>query len=133
MHHIAYASRAVRSKISANLKTLCQESATYNHRVGITGLLVFDGVRYLQLIEGEYAAIRQLMDKIARDNRHEKIVYMFDEPIAERAFEQWDMACVGFRYISSSSQLLSEVKEKVRNVNDIHIKAFFIGFAALAK
>lgn len=133
MHHIGYSSRAVGYVSSVELEQLCQRSAAHNQLVGITGLLVFDGIRYIQLIEGEASAVRPLMARIIHDSRHNKIVYITDGPTSERAFEDFDLACIGFRANLSGPQLLEDVKSKVRNVTDVHIKAWFIGFAALAK
>jgi hypothetical protein len=133
MHHIGYTSRAIGNASFGKLEELCQRSAANNKLVGVTGLLVFDGVRYIQLIEGEASAVCPLMASIARDSRHDKIVYIINEATPERAFESWDLACIGFRTNLSGPQLLVDVKEKVRNVSDIYIKASFIGFAALAK
>lgn len=133
MYHIAYASRAIGYISSVDLAELCHSSAAHNQLVGVTGLLVFDGVRYIQLIEGEASAVCLLMARIARDSRHDKIVYIIDGPTPQRAFENWDLACIGFKANLSGPQLLADVKTKVRNVTDIHIQASFIGFAALAK
>lgn len=133
MHHIAYTSRAVGAHTTADLEELCSWSAANNRQIGVTGLLVFDGVRYIQLIEGEVAVVRQLMATIARDPRHENIFNIFDGPTSERAFESWDLTCVGFRNTMSSLQLLKDVKEKLRNVRDVKVLSSFIGFAVLAK
>ena len=133
MHHIGYTSRAIGDASSVSMEELCQTSAAHNRLVGITGLLVFDGVRYIQVIEGEASAVCPLMARIACDSRHDKIVYMIAGPTPERAFKDWDLACVGFRANLNGSQLLADVAAKVRDVTDIHVKASFIGFAALAR
>ena len=133
MHHIGYTSRALANDSFVQLEQLCQTSAAHNKLVGVTGLLVFDGVRYIQLIEGEASAVTLLMARIARDSRHDKIVYMINGCTPERAYKKWDLACVGFQANLSVPQLLADVKEKVRNVTDSHIKASFIGFASLAR
>jgi hypothetical protein len=57
---------------SVHLAELCRTLSEYNKLVGVTGLLVFDGVRYIQLIEGEDSAVDLLMARIARDRRHDK-------------------------------------------------------------
>ena len=61
MHHIGYTSRAVGKSSTAALGALCEQPEAHNQAIGVTGLLVFDGVRYIQLIEGEVSAVRQLM------------------------------------------------------------------------
>lgn len=133
MHHIGYTSRAVGYRNTADLEELCSWSAAHNRQIGVTGLLVFDGVRYIQLIEGEASTVRQLMASIARDSRHERIIYIIDGPTPECAFESWDLACIGFRNTLSSLKILTDVKAKLQNVRDIHVLSSFIGFAFLAK
>lgn len=133
MHHIGYTSRAVGDSSTAALRALCEQSEAHNHAIGVTGLLVFDSVRYIKLIEGEQSTVRQLMARIATDHRHDKIVYFIDGPTSERAFDRWDLACVGFKENFSSLQLVCDVKAKLSNVKDVYILASFIGFAALAK
>jgi hypothetical protein len=133
MHQIGYTSRAVATRSEKDMEALCEQSTAHNRAIGVTGLLVHDGVKYIQLIEGEFTVVRDLMARIACDSRHDNIVYIINGPIAERAFANWDLACVGFRMNATRSKLLADVKAKVANVRDVNVAAAFIGFAVLAR
>lgn len=62
-----------------------------NARDGITGALVCRHDVYLQLIEGEAAAIDDLFERISRDDRHLEVtvLHRFDE--SRRIFPDWAM------------------------------------------
>lgn len=68
------------------------ESALRNNaRMGITGFLTYNGRNFLQLIEGEQAALLKLMATLRRDPRHSGVAVMVDEVIAERCCPDWQM------------------------------------------
>ncbi|MBP8277168.1 MAG: BLUF domain-containing protein [Propionivibrio sp.] len=56
-----------------------------------TGVLVFDGERFGQYVEGEASNIRVLLSNLLRDQRHANILILADLPIAKRAFERFRM------------------------------------------
>ncbi len=90
MRRIVYISTAVSLPASEIERIL--ESATRNNAVmGITGFLLYNGRNFLQLVEGEQAALLSLMVTLRRDVRHSGVTVMIDEPIAERCCPEWRM------------------------------------------
>jgi hypothetical protein len=73
------------------LDTLAAFSADNNERLGITGLLAYNGFNFMQLLEGEAGRIDALMDRIKDDPRHSGIVVVRREPITERECGAWFM------------------------------------------
>ncbi len=63
-----------------------------NRREGVTGLLWTDERRFLQVLEGEDAAVQGVFDRIKGDPRHRGIVVLQDRTIAAREFGAWEMA-----------------------------------------
>lgn len=63
-----------------------------NRRSGVTGLLWTDTRRFLQVLEGEEATVRETFERIKADERHRAIVVLQDRDIAAREFGNWDMA-----------------------------------------
>lgn len=62
-----------------------------NPRDGITGALICRHDIYLQLIEGDAAAIDALYDRISRDDRHLAVTPLYRGTAAERMFPDWAM------------------------------------------
>lgn len=92
MFHIAYVSSATVDFNRERLHTLLEQSREKNHRLEITGLLLFRDGNFMQVIEGEEARVRALFAKICQDPRHRDIFPLFEEPIAAREFPDWSMA-----------------------------------------
>lgn len=63
-----------------------------NARDGLTGLLYADGRRFLQVLEGERAAVEWAYQRIAIDPRHRALVVLSQRDVAEREFGPWEMA-----------------------------------------
>jgi len=92
MHHIIYLSWATTPFSDSQLQELLAISRTRNARLGVTGILFYGNERFVQVLEGEEAAVRTLYERIRRDPRHGNIQTYVDKPIAERAFAKWGMA-----------------------------------------
>ncbi len=57
---------------------------------GITGALLFDGERFCQLIEGEEAPVRALLQNISVDARHTDVRVLFaDQSPRGRTTQRW--------------------------------------------
>lgn len=67
----------------------------HNPTVGLTGALLFTGTHFAQVLEGNEAAIDQLMASISHDQRHDQVTVVQHGPIAERQFSDWSMAYRG--------------------------------------
>jgi hypothetical protein len=67
------------------------EAARLNALDGITGLLVYNGERFCQTVEGAPAAIDSLMERLQADSRHHDLAVIDDAVIPQRRFRSWDM------------------------------------------
>ncbi len=92
MKRLAYISRLVSDAPERDLQEIERVSQRNNARDGITGVLIYIGGYFFQLIEGEDEAIDRLFDKLLRDTRHTDIVLIQTElGVTERLFPQWAM------------------------------------------
>lgn len=67
-------------------------SARRNNRLnGITGALICRHDVYLQLLEGDAAAIDALFRRIAADDRHLDVTLLSRAEVADRLFPDWAM------------------------------------------
>jgi hypothetical protein len=105
MYHIIYVSSARKLYSKEDLLQLLEKSRKNNARNGITGALFYRDGNFLQVIEGEEAAVKTLYKKIKADHDHKGIIKIIEEEIPECEFPDWKMAFYDF-----SSQL-AEVPE----------------------
>ncbi len=63
-----------------------------NPKLGICGFLMFDKVRFYQILEGETTSLDALFKTITSDNRHREIVCLSREAITALTFTDWSMA-----------------------------------------
>jgi hypothetical protein len=77
------------------LEDLLQVSRARNASLGVTGALLFNEGRFLQVLEGDETQVRALYNSILRDRRHSDVTLMTAEPGARRRFARWSMAFVG--------------------------------------
>jgi hypothetical protein len=91
LRSVTYSSRAVLPFSDESFRQLGLEAARLNALDGVTGLLVFNGTRFCQTIEGGQSAIEDLLGRLRRDVRHRDLTVLNDAPLAERRFRSWDM------------------------------------------
>lgn len=91
---LAYTSMARLDFSETDLADIHQVARHLNALDGITGLLVFDGVRFLQIIEGASEAIDNLVERLRRDNRHTAFEIRDERFIAARSFPDWSLELV---------------------------------------
>ncbi|WP_310397743.1 BLUF domain-containing protein [Hymenobacter sp.] len=95
LYHLIYQSQAVVPFADAELAALLLWSRAYNRQIHVTGLLLHapDG-RFLQILEGEDADVRQLYyQNILSDPRHYQCQVLGEGSCAERSFADWSMGC----------------------------------------
>lgn len=97
-----------------------------NPTLGITGLLIIKNNLFLQALEGETEAVRDLFNKIREDVRHKDISIISWEAIEKRDFPNWSM---GFKNLddlptSGTTGLVDftqcSVEDLVQNPSGIH-------------
>jgi hypothetical protein len=78
----------------ADLENIHRSARELNALDGITGLLVFNGNRFLQIIEGAQSAIDDLVERLRNDPRHTAFEIRDERTVAERSFPDWSMEMV---------------------------------------
>jgi hypothetical protein len=76
------------------LEAIHRTARDLNALDGISGLLVFNGTRFLQIIEGAEAAIDDLVERLRRDPRHSGFEIRDQRVIEQRSFPDWSMELV---------------------------------------
>ena len=91
---VTYTSLARLDLTAADLLEIHQTAKRLNALDGITGLLIFNGSRFLQIIEGDEAAIDDLIERLRRDDRHSAVGLRDTRYADHRAFPDWSMELV---------------------------------------
>lgn len=94
--HLIYVSTAREEFDNRELQHILEASARNNTPRGITGMLIYAGGSFMQILEGEAAAVDETYRRITQDPRHHDIFLIERETIQERDFGDWHM---GFRRI----------------------------------
>lgn len=91
MRQLLYVSNTQPDITLSALDDLLTASRRNNALMGITGLLLFIDGGFLQIMEGEERAIRELYARITNDPRHHNLRLMLDREVPVRAFPDWSM------------------------------------------
>lgn len=90
--HLIYVSSAPRPFAPAGLDDLLTQSRASNLAAGLTGMLIYGGGNFMQLLEGPRAAVDAAYARIARDRRHYDVTLLLQMETAERWCGTWAMA-----------------------------------------
>jgi hypothetical protein len=91
---LTYTSLARLDLTAEDLEAIHRTARELNPLDGITGLLVFNGTHFLQIIEGAEAAIDDLVERLRRDPRHSGFEIRDQRVIEQRSFPDWSMELV---------------------------------------
>ena len=82
---------------------------------GVTGILIFNGTHFLQIIEGADDAIGDLLERLRRDPRHSGLEVRDDRVISDRSFPDWSMELVRVQgsYLEAKETLADRIPESV--------------------
>ena len=102
LRSLIYVSSANRLLSTEELWSLLEVSRRNNLRAGVTGMLLYKGGNFMQVIEGEAAQVDALHARILRDKRHHGVFTLLDRTLEGREFPVWSM---GFQNFSDPASL----------------------------
>ena len=91
LYHLVYASAAAPGFGLADLDAILTVAREHNGRHDVSGMLLFQGESFLQVLEGRIDVLDPLMERIRTDPRHTRAVILLREPIGRRSFSDWTM------------------------------------------
>ena len=91
MERLLYSSVAAEGLSTREVFEIIETSQRNNGRREVTGFLIHDGDRFLQLIEGPPLEVEGLLAMIERDHRNHSISVILRESGADRWFPEWGM------------------------------------------
>ena len=91
---LTYTSLAKLDLSADDLEAIHRTARDLNALDGVTGLLIFNGTHFLQIIEGAEMANDELLERLRRDRRHSGVEVRDERTIEERSFPDWSMELV---------------------------------------
>ncbi|HEY8127068.1 MAG TPA: BLUF domain-containing protein [Methylocystis sp.] len=91
MQRLAYFSNANLELNLSAIESLVEKSADRNRPLRISGALLYNGLNFLQILEGPGQAVTPLYLKIRKDPRHSGVVKVACERILSRTYPEWGM------------------------------------------
>lgn len=97
MYRLVYVSSATHLMSKPELIEILEVARRNNTRLGVTGMLLYRDGNFIQLLEGDQDAVKNLYATIEQDSRHFGSMVLLEEDTDERLFSEWSM---GFRDLS---------------------------------
>ncbi|MCX4191025.1 diguanylate phosphodiesterase [Methylophaga sp. OBS1] len=91
---LVYRSRSTNQLKKDKVVAMSKHFADRNRHRDITGMLVFDGEFFLQVLEGPRQRVSALYELIQTDPRHDEVVTVLEEPIYRRTFDDWGLGFI---------------------------------------
>lgn len=92
LYELLYVSAMAPSGRYAVVGEIARKARTKNKPLHVTGLLVFDGERYCQHLEGTMQDVLELYKRISEDPRHTDVVLLNQGEVTQRKFGHFAMA-----------------------------------------
>lgn len=110
------------------LAGILRASRRNNAAIGVSGLLIVGGRRFLQALEGPTDAVLTTYRRIHADPRHFAVVELARKSIAERQFPAWAMGAQAGRTPGRDADISATVASLIEPIGDPSLKGYFSGF-----
>lgn len=91
LRRLIYSSRVARQVRFVDAEEIARSSVERNRRAGLTGLLLYTPSHFIQVLEGEPAAVAATYLHIAKDPRHTQLRVLDEREVDAREFGAWAM------------------------------------------
>lgn len=112
LDHCLYISRFSGTLGDTGLRGVLQQARDNNLRHAVTGVLLFDGERFVQLIEGPSERVRALTALLASDIRHGAFQPLIKGPSDARRYPGWQ---AGYAELDAVDRFVLEMAEAAGN------------------
>ncbi len=129
MIRLLYISTARQPVTPDLLADILRASRRNNAVVGVSGLLIVGGRRFLQALEGPEEAVLATYRRIHADPRHFAVVELARETIVTRQFPAWAMGAQAGRTPWQDADISQAVATLIEPIADASLKGYFTGFA----
>ncbi len=92
MLSLIYVSTSVKLLNDEELLDILKVSRENNSSRDVTGLLLYKGGNFMQVLEGPDEVVEAVFETIKADPRHKDVIVLSREQISNRQFPAWEMA-----------------------------------------
>ncbi|MBA3772506.1 MAG: BLUF domain-containing protein [Ramlibacter sp.] len=92
LYTLVYVSSVLEPFTDEELELLLASAREFNRSQQVTGMLVYGGGNFMQVLEGTEPALAAVLQRVRASRRHRGILELIHDPIAQREFGNWDMA-----------------------------------------
>ena len=92
LYEVLYVSTLAPGQPLGVVAEIAAQARVANGQLDITGLLIFDGQRFCQQLEGPKKQVLKLIERIRNDPRHIHIEVLHHGPLAGRRFQHFSLA-----------------------------------------
>ncbi len=131
LKQLIYISTARPSLMPTEVEAILQKSRERNQRDKVTGLLVFDGKRFLQAVEGPHAAVEATYARIILDPRHRALVKLSDRDVNKREFGDWSMGSHLSGPVMGAGDLIAHVDAMTEDLSDRNMRETLRSFVRI--
>ena len=129
MLQLVYFSTARPELPATAIDEILAASRRNNHADGLTGLMLYDGYHFLQVLEGESARVRHAYDRIKADPRHRAVVLLRTCEIEEHMLA--DRSLASRRVAIGSGNTVAELVDSLTETVEPALQAIFRGAARM--
>jgi len=134
LFYLIYVSAATVPIDDVELRQIFESSRRKNSAVDITGMLIYRGGLFMQMLEGPRREVLRAYGRITDDSRHNNLLVVLDGTTSKRVFPHWAMAGPPDESELSLDRDLMPVIHKMRNQSaedSDHATAVLKAFRAL--
>jgi hypothetical protein len=128
MLQLTYISTATAGMTDAMVGQILSVSRFNNASEDVTGLLLYDGYRFLQALEGPTDAVNRLYQRVKGDPRHRAVVLLSSRTVQSRDFGNWAMAAERVA-VSRGATVADLVDDLTARIADRSMQSLFRSFA----
>ena len=134
MLRLIYFSTARLGLGAAELEDILSRAVAHNLAHGVTGVLLFNGLNFLQVLEGPRRMVEELYTRITRDPRHTGVTLIKTEDVLALSYPEWGMKLKELDSDLGEHSLLrlnQQIADALVDVSSADIKALIKAFLSL--
>lgn len=91
LSQIVYISTSEIDDFESEVDNILATSRSNNKEAEVTGVLLHAQGMFFQVLEGDPAQLKPVLDRISKDKRHSGVTVLLEREVTKRHFSEWEM------------------------------------------